>query len=311
MNRLRLAFMGTPDFAVSALRAIHAAGHDVVCIYTQPPRPKGRGQQLQKSAAHIYGDAHGIEVRTPAHFKNEDDVNAFRGLNLDVAVVAAYGMLLPQDILDAPKHGCINIHPSLLPRWRGTSPVQFAIWKGDAETGVSIMKLVHKMDAGPVIKIEKIPLPKTMTHEMLNQKLWALGSKLVVGALDELSRTDELPLHDQNDLDATYTKMLSREDGRIDWGQEAAAIDRQIRALNPWPGVWTMLDNRRIKILEAAIADYSSDQAPGYIINKQGDTCCGNNTILRLIKIQPENAKPMHFSAAMNGTHLKEGDLFS
>lgn len=309
-RKLRIAFMGTPDFALPVLDTIRRNGHEIACVYTQPPRPKGRGGALAKSPVHEWADAKGIAVRTPENFKNPEDIGAFRALELDAAVVAAYGMLLPQDILDAPKHGCINIHPSLLPRWRGPSPVQFAILKGDQKTGVSIMSLVRKMDAGPVIAVRETEILPRETYAELNLRLWALGTEMIAETLDRLAEEGALNAVPQAEDGVTFSKIFEKADGRIDWTQDAARIDRRIRALNPWPGVWTESGGKRIKILEAVLSG-PGETGPGMILDASGRVACGNGTSIRLLKIQPEGKKPMDFTSALNGGYPKIGERFS
>jgi methionyl-tRNA formyltransferase len=255
---------------------------------------------------HQYGQAHNIPVRHPENFKAPDDIKAFEDLNLDVAIVAAYGLLLPQAILKAPQYGCINIHPSLLPRWRGPSPIQYAIWKGDEETGVSVMRLEKKMDAGPVLAQERTNIGhKDFTA--LNTELWQAGTQRLLEILDDLAETGFLESNVQNEDAATYCKLLSKEDGRINWQLNAQEIDRQIRALNPWPGTWCLDENdRRVKILSAEIGEGTQGLPEGTILDK-GHVVCGKNTILRLRQVQPENKKPMDIKAAVNGGYLKAG----
>ncbi len=310
MKPLRIVFMGTPDFILPVLEVLSESGHELVCIYTQPPRPKGRGHKLEPSPAHRYGEEHGIPVRTPANFKDERDVREFEALEADVAVVAAFGMLLPDSVLNAPKHGCLNVHPSLLPRWRGPSPIQYAIWKGDAETGVSVIRLIKKMDAGPIIAQKKVSVRPQSTFESLNSELWALGAAMMHECLNRLANDGELQEEPQSEEGVTYCKLLSREAGRIDWSQSAQDIDRQIRALNPWPGVWTEMDGRRVKILEAAIAEPASGQA-GTLLDRKGHVSCGDGTAIRLLRIQPHSAKAMDAPSAVNGGYLEPGRHFS
>jgi methionyl-tRNA formyltransferase len=301
---LRIAFMGTPDFVIPTIEAIKNSAHELVAIYTQPPREKGRKKLLQPTPVHEYAEEEGIESRCPINFKNIDDVQSFEDLNLDVAIVAAYGLLLPQEILDAPKHGCINIHPSLLPRWRGPSPIQYAIWKGDQETGVSVMSLEKKMDAGPLLAQVKVDIAGR-DFQTLNIDLWAKGTKALVKVLDDLSRTGALDPVAQNHDKATYCKLLTKENGKIDWTQTAQEIDCQIRGLNPWPGTWCFSkDSKRIKILKASALNNKSDARTGEILPR-GQITCGGQSVLQLEIIQPENKKAMNINAAINGGHLK------
>ena len=304
---LRIAFMGTPDFVVPTVQALIDSLHDLVCLYTQPPREKGRHHKLEKTPVHLLAEEQNIEICHPENFKSAEDVQKFKDLNLDVAIVAAYGMLLPESILNAPKFGCINIHPSLLPRWRGPSPIQYAIWHGDQETGVSIMRLDKGMDSGPILAQEKTPVDDK-NFEILNKELWQTGTKLLLNVLDDLSETGELKLTPQNHEDATYCKLFTKEQGRIHWTQTAEEIDRQVRGLNPWPGTWCLdQEDKRIKILAADAVDNPTGQKPGTVM-KDGFIICGQGAILPT-KIQPENKKPMDIKSALNGGYLKEGDV--
>ena len=298
--------MGTPALVLPTVQALYESAHDLVCLYTQPPREKGRNRQLEPTPVHQYGQAHDIEVRHPENFKERDDIKAFEDLELDVAIVAAYGLLLPQPILTAPQYGCINIHPSLLPRWRGPSPIQYAIWKGDEETGVSIMSLEKKMDAGPILAQERTNIGhKDFTT--LNTELWQAGTQRLLEILDDLAETGALKSNVQNEDAATYCKLLSKEDGRINWQQSAQEIDRQIRGLNPWPGTWCLDENnRRLKILSADLEKETSSAPAGSVLDK-GRIVCGQDTVLQLTQVQPENKKPMDIQAAVNGGYLKAG----
>ena len=312
-KNLRLAFMGSPDFVVPALEAlIDHPNIDVTCVYTQPPRPKGRGGGVQNTPVHNAALAHGLEVLTPLSFKAAEDIQNFQKLKLDVAVVAAYGMMLPDNILTATKHGCINIHPSLLPRWRGVSPIQFALWKGDTKTGVTIMSLVKEMDAGPILTQSETVITPESTAQDLSDQLWPAGTNLLLEVLEGLHKTGQLHPKEQDHTGATFCHKLNKEHGHIDWTQNAADIDRQIRALNPWPGTWSVLpDGKRLKILTASPAKQETQEKAGMILSDTGDIACGNHETLTLETVQPEGKKPMPFSAAMNGGYIKAGDLLS
>ena len=307
---LRVVFMGTPEYALSALQAIDESAHKVIAVYTQPPRPKGRGQKLQKSPVHDYADIQGIPVFHPENLKNAEDQAQFSALNADVAVVAAYGLILPKVILESPKFGCINSHASLLPRWRGASPIQQAIWAGDAESGVTVMQMEEKLDTGPVLAHHALTLDPDVTATSLHNKLCEAQGGLLISVLDQLAAGKVPEATAQDDTQASYAPLLSKEDGRINWDQSATEIDRQIRALNPWPGVWSMITNQRIKILEGATSDQKSDGLPGTILDRDGYVSCGSG-VLRISRLQPEGAKAMDFGAAVNGGYLKIGDVFS
>ena len=306
-KNLRIGFMGTPDFALYALKAIVEAGHSVVCVYSQPPRPKGRGHKLQKSPVHDYADSHSIPVYTPKSLKTEEAKAEFAAHNLDVAIVAAYGLILPQEVLDAPKFGCLNIHGSLLPRWRGAAPIQYSIWKGDAETGVTIMQMEKGLDTGPMISKRSVAINENTTSPSLHDELAAMGADMALEALEQLAKTKApLKAEKQNDDLSNYASMLKKEDGIIDWNDDAAAIDRQIRALNPWPGVWTESQGKRLKILKSSVIKENSDEAAGTLLDKKGRVSCGIN-ILQLSQIQPEGKKPMDIASAINGGYITAG----
>ena len=304
--------MGTPDFVVSLFQSLLQNDCcEVVCVYTQPPRAKGRKGKLENTPIHLAGEYADLEVRHPANFKEITDVQAFEALNLDVAIVAAFGMLLPQAILDAPKHGCINIHPSLLPRWRGPSPVQYALWKGDSETGVSVMSLEKGMDTGPIIAQEKFSINDEITFEELNIILWEKGTALLNEALSNLNETCVLNSSPQSAEGVSYCKLLTKEQGRIDWNNTAEEINRQIRGLNPWPGTWCLTpDQKRLKILEARLSKIESQALAGTVLDN-GSIACGDKKSLQLLQLQPENKKPMDVKSALNGGYLKAGDILS
>jgi len=306
-NRLRIAFMGTPDFAVPALQGLIDAGHDVVCVYTQPPRPKGRGYQVIPSPVHETALAQGLPVYTPKSLKKDSLAQAqFIAHDLDLAVVAAYGLILPKVILDAPRLGCLNIHASLLPRWRGASPIQHAIWKGDDESGITIMQMDEGLDTGAMLKKEAVAIRPQTTTQSLHDELAALGAGMIVNIANRLAEGETIEGEAQDDALSTYAPLLTKEDGRINWTQEAAAIDRQVRALTPWPGVFAMdVAGRRLKIIETEPAEGIYTEPPGTVLDRIGHVSCGGDTALRLIRVQPENGKAMDAISAINGGYLK------
>ncbi|MCB1591051.1 MAG: methionyl-tRNA formyltransferase [Alphaproteobacteria bacterium] len=303
---LRLAFMGTPDFAVPALDALYRSRHKVACVYSQPPRPKGRGQNVKPSPVHVFAQERDIPVRTPKTLKDKDTQTEFAALDLDVAVVAAYGLILPKEILEAPRHGCLNIHASLLPRWRGASPIQRAIWEGDKYSGVTIMQMDAGLDTGPMIDHVYIPLTEKTTASSLHDELAQKGGELLMKVLNDLAENGNLQATRQDDSKATYAHLLKKEDGQIDWTKDAASIDRQIRALNPWPGTWTTSGGRRFKIFSAACTKQSTKEKPGTIIDRLGDIACGKGTVLKILKLQPDGKQPMDFISALNGWYIGE-----
>lgn len=298
--------MGTPDFSVPALESL-IDRHDVIAVYSQPPRPKGRGQQVQMSPVHQVAAHHDIPVFTPRSLRKDEAARKdFILLKPDVAVVAAYGLLLPKEVLEAPVYGCLNIHASLLPRWRGASPIQHAIWKGDSESGNCIMKMEEGLDTGPVILRRAIAIRSETTAQSLHDELSALGATMVVEVLDDIARHKALPyLEVQDDALSTYAPLLTKEDGLVNWQQTADEIDRQIRALNPWPSVYTYnTKGQRLKILAAGVANTTSDKAAGTVLDRKGYIACGDGSVLALAKIQPDNSKPMDIAAAINGGYI-------
>lgn len=311
MDTLRIGFMGTPDFAVQALQALIDSHHEVVCVFSQPPRPKGRGKKVQPSPVHSLAEQHNIPVHTPISFKKDAEALAqWRSYNLDVGVIAAYGLILPQDVLDTPRYGCLNIHGSLLPRWRGASPIQCAIRHGDKETGIGIMQMVKALDAGPVIAEEALPITQDTTAQALHDDLAVLGARMIVDTLDKLAEQGQLNATPQDETAVTYAPLLTKEDSRIDWTKQADNIDCLVRGFNPWPGVWTMTaEYKRLKILQVSKTSHQSKESPGTILDKDGHVACGAGTVIRLVTIQPENAKPMDFSAALNGGYVKLSEV--
>lgn len=253
---MRLAFMGTPDFATPTLNALIAAGHDVVAVYSQPPARAGRGKQERKSPVHIQAESAGIEVRTPLSMRDSDAIADFKSLNLDACVVVAYGQILPQAILDAPKYGCVNVHASLLPRWRGAAPIHRALMAGDSETGVGIMVMEAGLDTGPVLAEAKTIITDSDTTLDLHDKLAKMGADLISPTLEGFIAGDITPTP-QASHGVTYAKKIEKAEARIDWTRSATEIDRQVRGLNPFPGAWTMINGERVKILAGQIGGAS------------------------------------------------------
>lgn len=310
MTKLRLVFMGTPDFAVPSLAALVGAGHEVVCAYSQPPRPAGRGQQVQASPVHRFAEAHGIPVRTPKSLRNAEAQAEFAALDADAAVVAAYGLILPQPVLDAPRLGCLNVHGSLLPRWRGAAPIQRAMLAGDAETGITIMQMDAGLDTGAMLLKGAVPITAETTASTLHDALAALGARLIVAALDGLA-AGTLAGEPQPEDGVTYAAKLTRDDGRLDWTREAAYIERQVRALTPWPGCWFDAPTaqgglERIKVLKAEPAPDALQAAPGTVLDDRLTIACADGAV-RLTLVQRPGKAPVDSAAFLRGFALPPG----
>jgi methionyl-tRNA formyltransferase len=308
---LRLAFMGTPDFAVPTLAELLAQGHDIAAVYSQPPRPKGRGMETEPGPVHKFAAAHGLAVRTPLSLKGADEQAQFAALNLDAAVVVAYGLLLPQAILDAPKLSCFNLHGSLLPRWRGAAPIQRAIMAGDAETGVMVMKMEAGLDTGPVLMAEKVAVGRKTSGE-LSDELSRLGADLMVRALSALER-GPVAEHPQAEAGVTYAKKIAKDEARIDWTRSAAEIDCLVRGLSPWPGAFTEAKGERLKILYAE--PVAGKGAPGEVIGDDLTIACGPDLnaasggggALKLKRVQRAGSKAMAADELLKGFPLPRG----
>lgn len=309
---MKVVFMGTPDFSVPALKSLMASSHEVIAVYSQPPRPKGRGQAVQKSPVHETAEAGGIPVFTPLSFKKDPAaVDQFKALQADIAVVAAYGLILPLSILDAPKFGCLNIHASLLPRWRGASPIQHAVWHRDAESGITIMQMNEGLDTGDMISKIAIPLTTATTASSLHDDLAQLGGGMVIDVLDQLEAGKTVSKEKQNDSASCYARMLKKEDGKIEWSKPAAEIDAQVRALNPWPGTFTFTDKGvRCKIISGILKDDTAAGSPGTILSDAG-IVCGDGRVFCPDRLQPDNGRPMSAHDALNGGLLKTGHILS
>ena len=301
---MRLVYMGTPDFAVPALVALIAAGHDIACVYTQPPRPAGRGQKEQRSPVHELAAARGVPVRTPASLKGEAAQREFADLKADAAVVAAYGLILPKGVLSAPRLGCLNIHASLLPRWRGAAPIHRAILAGDAETGVTIMQMDEGLDTGAMLRQAKTPLGPADTAQTLHDRLAAIGAAEIVAALRDIE-TGAATSRPQPAEGVTYAAKLSREDGRLDWTRPAAALERQVRAFDPWPGAWFEHGGERIKVLAAKPVQGVAG-APGTVAAAGPIVACGEDG-LQLLRLQRAGKAPLEAGAFLRGFPLPPG----
>jgi len=301
---LRLAFMGTPDFSVPILEALEAAKHQLAAVYTQPPRPSGRGHRAQSSSVARAAAAHGIEVRTPAKL-DAAEVERWRALGLDAAVVAAYGLILPPAVLAAPRFGCLNVHASLLPRWRGAAPIQRAILAGDTVTGITIMQMEQGLDTGPILLQEVVPIEAETTAQQLHDRLALVGARLIVEAL-RLAAAGTLAPKPQPSEGVTYAKKLQRDEGRLDWRDDADFLERKVRALNPAPGVWFERGGERIKVLQAQIARRDRDAAPGTVLNDHLTIACGRGA-LRLEALQRAGRAALSAEEFLRGYPLPPG----
>ncbi|WP_336973946.1 methionyl-tRNA formyltransferase [Sphingobium aromaticiconvertens] len=270
---MRIIYMGTPDFAVPALDALSAAGHAIVAVYSQPPRPAGRGKALRPSPVHAKAEEMGIEVRTPVSLKEADVQAAFGAFNADVAVVAAYGLILPRAILDAPRHGCMNIHASLLPRWRGAAPIQRAILSGDNLSGVTIMDMEAGLDTGPMRAKHVTPI-EDKTAGALTQELAQAGAELMVEVLDDLSLHPPMP---QPAEGVTYAAKIDKAESRLDFTADAHRVERQVRAFNPWPGAWFSYGGERFRILSAHVEPHEGPA--GELLDHSLLIGCGHHAI--------------------------------
>jgi methionyl-tRNA formyltransferase len=301
--------MGTPDFAVPTLVALYKAGHQIVSVYTQPPRPAGRGHQVHLSAVHEYALKHQLEVLTPVSLRPIEETERFAAFNADVAIVAAYGLLLPLTLLQAPHFGCLNVHGSLLPRWRGAAPIHRALLEGDERTGITIMQMEQGLDTGPIIMQDSIPIGPQATSSQIHDQLAKLGAQLMLRTLENL-QTSLLKTIPQPPVGITYAQKLERAEGRICWQDTADTLERKVRALNPWPGVWFEYQNERIKILKAAVAENPQSAAPGTMLAKNFTVACGQGA-LRLLEIQKAGGRALEGQTFLNGQPIPEGTCFS
>ncbi len=296
---MRLAFMGTPDFAVPALDALSDAGHDIAVVYSQPPRRAGRGKSQRKGPVHQRAEVLGLAVRTPVSLKSDEEQAAFAALDLDAAVVVAYGLLLPRPILDAPRLGCLNIHASLLPRWRGAAPIHRAIMAGDAETGVCIMAMEAGLDTGPVYAREAVPIAASDTTGSLHDTLSELGARMIVDVLDRLPM-EPVP---QPETGTTYATKIDKSEARIDWTRPAAQIDRQIRGLSPFPGAWTEMAGERVKLLMSKVVEGHDE--PGTVLPGLR-IACGQGAI-QALRLQRAGKSAQDAEEFLRGINLRPG----
>jgi methionyl-tRNA formyltransferase len=300
---MRLVFMGTPEFAAATLAALIEAGHEIVCVYSQPPRAAGRGMKLRSSPVHALAEAKGLEVRTPVSLKSVEEQQRFSDLKADAAVVVAYGLLLPKPVLDAPRHGCFNVHASLLPRWRGAAPLQRAIMAGDLETGVTIMRMEVGLDTGPMLKIIRTQIKPDMTVSDLHDVLMTQGAKAMVDMLAE-------PLHAGTPQPAegvTYAKKIEKAEARIDFNRSGVEVRNHIHGLSPFPGAWFEHEGMRIKVLRCVVVDQQG--RAGAALNDQLTIACGSDAV-RLIELQREGKGAMKADEFLRGHAIPIGARF-
>lgn len=292
---MKIVFMGTPEFSVPVLEALHAR-HQIVAVYCQPPRPAGRGKADRPSPVQAKAEALGLPVRHPVSLRSEEAQQDFAALEADVAVVVAYGQILPQPVLDAPRLGCLNIHASLLPRWRGAAPIHRAIMAGDRETGVCIMQMEAGLDTGPVLLREALEIGAEETTAELHDRLSALGARLIVEALDHLP----LPAVPQSAEGVTYAAKIDKAEARVDWSRPAVEVDRLIRGLSPFPGAWVEVNGERVKLLRSRLADGGG--APGEVLG--GFTVACGDSAVEIIEAQREGKRPMPAAEVLRGLIL-------
>ena len=297
---MRLVFMGTPDFAVETLKALSHAGHTVACAYSQPPRPAGRGMAERPSPVHAFAASQGIEVRIPVSLKSPEEQARFAAVNADAAVVVAYGLLLPKAILDAPRMGCFNVHASLLPRWRGAAPIQRAIMAGDAETGVTIMRMEEGLDTGPMCRVGRIAITPATTAQSLHDELAVLGAGLMVDVLGQ----QEIACVPQPAAGVTYARKIDKAEARIDFTRSAQEVRNHIHGLSPFPGAWCEVNGARLKVLLCEVAEGSG--APGTFISDDLTAACGSGAI-RLLKLQREGKGAMDAGEFLRGFPVPRG----
>lgn len=302
---MRLAFMGTPEFALPTLQALAASSHELRAVYTQAPKPAGRGKRLRRSPVHDFAEKHGIEVRTPKSLRRTEVIDEFCALNLDACVVVAYGLILPRRVLAHPELGCINVHASLLPRWRGAAPLNRAIMAGDTETGVSIMKMEKGLDTGPVLLMDRVPITPETTAEVLHDQLAELGSKLLLQALQGLE-DGTLSATAQSDEGASYADKIDKAEGVINWNEPADSVDCLIRGLSPFPGAWFTIDGIRFKALNSRVGASDQVAAPGTLLSSDLTIACGKGSV-QILELQRAGKGPMATADFLRGFPLAAG----
>ena len=312
MVGLRIVFFGTPAFAVPPLEALLASRHRVVAVVSQPDRPRGRGQQLNPTATREVADARGVPLLQPGRIRDASFLQAMRDHSPDLGVVAAFGRILPDELLAIPRLGMINVHASILPAYRGAAPVQRAVLAGETETGVTIMRVVSELDAGPTFAVESIPIPPDATSGDVEATVSRAGARLLIGVVDDLAagRAVETP---QDASRATYAPKVTKGEGVIDWHEPALAVHNRVRGLQPWPLASTRLKGTRYVVRRSAVDGAATERPPGTLLEARGDAltvACGGGTILRILEIQPEGRRPLRAREFLAGRHLAPGDRF-
>ncbi|MEL0605840.1 methionyl-tRNA formyltransferase [Pseudoalteromonas undina] len=297
---LRIIFAGTPDFAARHLQALIQSEHQIVGVYSQPDRPAGRGKKLKASEVKALALEHELPVFQPQSLKNEDALTELKSLNADIMIVVAYGLILPKAILEAPRLGCLNVHGSILPRWRGAAPIQRAIWAGDKDTGVTIMQMDEGLDTGDMLHISRCPIAADETSASLYTKLAELGPEALVQTINKLAN-GELIAEPQNDELANYAKKLSKEEANIDWTMDAVQIERNIRAFNPWPVCFTQMGEQSVKIYQASVVEQKGNAGEVLSSDKNGIVVACGTHALCITQLQPQGKKPMAISDFLNG----------
>jgi methionyl-tRNA formyltransferase len=306
---MRLAFMGTPEFAVKALAELVASGHEIVCVYSQPPAPKGRGQVLSPSPVHVFAQSLGLEVRTPKSMKAPEAIAKFQALDIDACIVVAYGQILKKEVLDHPPLGCFNLHASLLPRWRGAAPIQRAIMAGDSHTGVEVMRMSEGLDEGAIILTGREEITREDTAQTLHDKLALLGASLLPVALAAIERGGAAGQAQVGE--PTYAKKITPEEARIDWNRPARDLDFHIRGLSPFPGAWCLLHTpkgeQRLKVLMSRPTDEASGETPGTRLLGGLKIATGDG-VIELVRVQREGKAAQDAADFLNGGLLNAGD---
>lgn len=298
---MKVVFMGTPDFSVPVLEAL-ATHHEVICVYTQPARPAGRGNKLVPSPVQQAAEKLNIPVRTPVSLRKDNATQEFQELGADVAVVCAYGLILPQGVLDAPKMGCINVHASLLPRWRGAAPIQRAIEAGDSQSGVTIMQMDAGLDTGDMLLKGIVPIDENTTAQVLHDALSKQGAELIIKVLNNMPAPEKQP-----ETGITYAEKIQKSEALIDWALPAQQIKNKIMAFNPYPAAYFLLNGERIKIFNAKVEEASTSAPVGQVLDDELLIACGNSTALRLTELQREGKKRMFAADLLKGFELKKG----